>query len=159
MEHRWVNRFVWSLDRFHSIYSIGRKTSRRIYVVRGQIIYGQNSGRQVERMPSWRRSKSGPMKSSIWRTHENCEGSISLTRRIRNSKKPSRMLVRSWKHQLRLLCLAKIWRRIVGVVHPTKLKQDLRVFWKLLNLRDCVWENHCQNHHEDHIAGKGNNSL
>ena len=47
----------------------------------GQIIHGQKSGKQWERMPSCRRSKSGHMKSSIWRTHENCEGSISLTRR------------------------------------------------------------------------------
>ena len=31
----------------------------------------------------------------------------------------------------------------MGVVHPTKLKQDLRVFWKLVNLQDCVWESHC----------------
>ena len=23
---------------------------------------------------------------------------------------------------------------------PTKLKQDLRVFWKLMNPQDCVWE-------------------
>ena len=30
----------------------------------------------------------------------------------------------------------------MGVVDPTKLKQDLRVFWKLMNLRDCVLENH-----------------
>ena len=30
-------RLVRSLDRFHTIYSIGRKTSRRIYVVRGEI--------------------------------------------------------------------------------------------------------------------------
>ena len=22
--------------------------------------------------------------------------------------------------------------------------KDLRVFWKLMNLQDCVWENHCQ---------------
>ena len=26
------------------------------------------------------------------------------------------------------------------MVDPTKLKQDLRVFWKLMNLRHCVWE-------------------
>ena len=32
----------------------------------------------------------------------------------------------------------------MGVVDPTKLKQDLRVFWKLMNLKDCVWENHYQ---------------
>ena len=27
-----------------------------------------------------------------------------------------------------------------GSGHPTKLKQNLRVFWKLMNLQDCVWE-------------------
>ena len=31
-------------------------------------------------------------------------------------------------------------KKIVGVVHPTKLKQDLRVFWKLMNPEDCVWK-------------------
>ena len=36
------------------------------------------------------------------------EGSISSTPRIRNSKKPSRTRVRSWKHQLLLLCLVKL---------------------------------------------------
>ena len=34
VEYRWVKRFVWLLDRFHSLYSIWRETSRRIYVVR-----------------------------------------------------------------------------------------------------------------------------
>ena len=34
----------------------------------------------------------------------------------------------------------------------------LRVFWKLMNLQDCVGES-LPNHHEDHIAGKGDNSL
>ena len=42
----------------------------------------------------------------------------------------------------------------MGVVDLTKIKQNLRVFWKLVNLQDCVWENHCR-----HIAGKGDNSL
>ena len=28
------------------------------------------------KMPSWRRGKSGLMKNSIWKTHENCEGSF-----------------------------------------------------------------------------------
>ena len=54
------------------------------------------------------------------KTHENCEESISSTRRIRNSKKPLRMPVRSWKHQLLLLCRIKLLRRIVGLVDPTK---------------------------------------
>ena len=37
LEYRWVKRLVGSLDRFHSIYSIGRKTFWRIYVVRVEI--------------------------------------------------------------------------------------------------------------------------
>ena len=34
---RWIKRFVWLLDRFHSNYFIVRKTSKRIYVVREEI--------------------------------------------------------------------------------------------------------------------------
>ena len=30
--------------------------------------------------------------------------------------------------------------KIVGVVHPTKFKQNLRVFWKLMNPQECAWE-------------------
>ena len=56
------------------------------------------------------------------------------------------MLARNWKHQWLPLCLARLVRtiRIVGVVHPIKPKQNLRVFWKLVNLQGCVWENHCR---------------
>ena len=36
LECRWVKRFVWFMDRFHWVYSIGRETSRRIFVVRWQ---------------------------------------------------------------------------------------------------------------------------
>ena len=70
---------------------------------------------------------------------ENCVGSISSTPRIRNSRKPSRTRVRSWEHQSLLLCPVKL-RRIVGVVQPTKFKQNLRVFWTLMNPQECVWE-------------------
>ena len=39
-------------------------------------------------------------------------------------------------------------------------KQDLRVFWKLMNLRGLrMGKNSSPNHHENHIAGKGDNSL
>ena len=70
---------------------------------------------------------------------QNCVGSVSSTPRIRNSKKPSRTRVRSWKHQWLLLCPVK-FRKIVGVVHPTKFKLNLRVFWKLMNQQECLWE-------------------
>ena len=47
-------------------------------------------------------------KLPILKTHENCEGSISSTQRIMNSKKPSRTRVRSWKHQWLLVCRVKL---------------------------------------------------
>ena len=34
----------------------------------------------------------------------------------------------------------KIVQNCGTVVDPTKLKQNLRVFGKLMNLRECVWE-------------------
>ena len=42
-----------------------------------------------------------------------------------------------------------------GVVHPTNLKQNLRVFWKLMNPTRMRMGNSIPHHHEDHIAGKG----
>ena len=50
------------------------------------------------------------------------------------------MLARDWKQQWLPLCPVKL-RKIVGVVYPTKLTQNMRVFWKPVNLQDCVWEN------------------
>ena len=37
LEHWWFSRLVWSLDRFHTIYSTRRQSSWRIYVVRGEM--------------------------------------------------------------------------------------------------------------------------
>ena len=36
---------------------------------------------------------------------------------------------------------------------------NLRVSWKPVNPQECVWKNLYQKNHEDHNAGKGNNSL
>ena len=90
---------------------------------------------------------------------ENDEEFISLTLRTRSSKEPSRMLARNWKHQWLLLCPARLWRRIVGVVDPTKLKQNLRVFLKLVESTRLRMGVSLLIHHEDHVAGKGGNSL
>ena len=128
----------------------------------GQIIYGQNSGENWERMPSWRRGKSGQMKNLTSIMHENYEEFISLTLRTRNSRRPSRVLPRNWKHQWLPLCLAKQARTVkIGwlVVNPMRSSLNLRVSWKPVNLQDCVWKNLYRKYHQDHIAGKGDNSL
>ena len=82
--------------------------------------------------------------NSIWRTHENFEEFISLTLRTRHLWRPSRMLGRNWKHQwlqLRLARKARTIRIWWLVVNPMRPNQNLRAFWKPVNLQDCVWEN------------------
>ena len=90
--------------------------------------------------------------------HENCVGSISSTPRIRNSRKPSTTRVRSWKHQWLLRCPVQL-RKIVGVVYPTKFRQNLRCILEADESTRLRMEESLPNHHEDHIAGKGENSL
>ena len=121
----------------------GRRDWRENNLHPGQISYGQSSGNQRESMPSWRRSKSGLRRSSTLKTHENCEGSISSTPSLRNTKKPLWTRERSWKHQWLLHTPCKIQKN-VGVVHPAKLRQNFRVFWKLINPQECVWEIRCR---------------
>ena len=154
LEYRWVKRFVWFLDRFHSVYSIGRETSRRIHVVRvetdkngkrhpDQIIDGQNSGEECQRTPSWRRGKNGQLKSQSSIMQEDYEESISLTLRTWNSKKPLRMHERNWQHQCPPLCLARQARKartVRPVARPMISSQNLRVSWKPMNPDDCVWK-------------------
>ena len=56
------------------------------------------------------------------------------------------MLVRNWKHQWLLLCSNKIKTKlacILGASESTRLRKGESL----------------PNHHEDHIAGRGNNSL
>ena len=68
------------------------------------------------------------------------------------------MLARNWKHQWLPLCLAKLVRttRSVGMVHPIKSKLacilEAREFTRL-RMGESL-----PTHHEDHIAGKGDNS-
>ena len=95
-------------------------------------------------MPSWRRGKSGHMKSQHSIMPENYKEFISLTLRTRNSKKPSRMLARNWKRQWLPQCLARQARTVSmerPVVNPKRSNQNLRVFWKPVNPQDCVWKN------------------
>ena len=74
---------------------------------------------------------------------ENYED-FSLTPRTRNSRKTLRILARNWTHQSLPLCLARQARTVImgrPVVNPMRSNQNLHVFWKLVNPRECVWEN------------------
>ena len=73
---------------------------------------------------------------------ENYEEFISLTLRTRKSKKSSRMLAKNWKRQWLPLCLAK-QARTVKASESTTLRMGESL----------------SSYHEDHVAGKGENSL
>ena len=84
---------------------------------------------------------------------ENYDEFISLTLRTRNLKRPSRILVRSWKTSVApaVLCVTRGKSNeiksklacILGASESTRLRMGESL----------------PNHHEDHIAGKGDNSL
>ena len=94
--------------------------------------------------------KNAKLKEKQKRSHEKPQ--LDNARKLRgiyfidteDTKRPSRMLARNWRHQWLPLCLAR-WAKIVKigwlVVNPRRSKQDLRVLWKLVNLQDCVWKN------------------
>ena len=79
---------------------------------------------------------------------EDYDEFISLTLRTRNSKKPSRMLARNWKHQWLQPCLARHARKTSMGRPVARLmisSKNLRVSWKLVNPQECVWKNLYQN--------------
>ena len=87
---------------------------------------------------------AGQLKNQSSIKQEDYVGSISLTQRIRNSKKPLRMLARNWKRRWLLLCLARHARKAnMGrpVAKPMRSNQNLRVSWKPVNPQECVWKN------------------
>ena len=75
-----------------------------------------------------KQGKSGLMKSSIFENVTKIERDLlSSTQRIRSSKKPSRTRVRSWKDASVAPAMpCKIIKALMAVVHPTKLRQNLR---------------------------------
>ena len=93
---------------------------------------------------------------------EDYEESISLTLRTRNSKKPSRMLARNWKHQWGPLCLAR-QARTVSMGRPVarlmNSKSKLACILEASESTRLRMEESLPNHHEDNFAGKGDNSL
>ena len=128
----------------------------------GHIIHGQNSGSTWEEMLSWRRDINGPMKNRNSRMPEDYEEFISLTLRTRNSKKPPRMLARNWIRRWLLLCLARHARHVSMGVTRGKTNEIKSKFACVLEASEPTRlrvEDSLPHYHQDHIAGKGENSL
>ena len=84
LEHWWLSRLVWSLDRFHTIYSSRRKSSWRIYLIRGETyketayirarssmaraleVNGKECQAEAEAKVVWRKDSSWKRKKIAW---------------------------------------------------------------------------------------------
>ena len=115
--------FSDSCTSFNQFILLEEKTSRWIYVVRGETdktasdiqarsLMARTLDEIGEEMHSWKRGKSGHTKSQNSIMPENYEEFISLTLRTRSEKRPSRMLARNGKHQWLPLCLARQTRTV-----------------------------------------------
>ena len=102
------------------------------------------------------------MKSSISIMRENCEEFISLSLRTRNLRRPSRTLARSWKHQSLPPCPCKIGKNNKNCGNgekSNKVKSRLACILEASESKRLRVGESLPNHHEDHIAGKGNNLI
>ena len=93
---------------------------------------------------------------------EDYEEFISVTLRTRYLKKPFRMLARNWKHQWLPLCLARQARKSKHGETRGKtndFKSKLACIMEASESTRIRMEESLPNYHEDHIAGKGDNSL
>ena len=116
-----LNLFYWKKKPPEGYMWSGRRLTRKTAYIQARSFMARTLGRQWERMPSWRRSKSDRMKSSIWDNARKLRGiyfidpeDTEFKETIKNARKKLETSVSP------CYALQKLWRRIVGVVHPTK---------------------------------------
>ena len=105
---------------------------------------------------------NGPMKNQNSIMLENFEEFISIDREDKEFKETIKICsATNWKHQWLPLCLARHARKAKNgepaVARLMISSLNLRVSWKPVNPQECVWKN-LPKDHEDHIAGRGDNS-
>ena len=77
---------------------------------------------------------------SICRTHENCEGIYFIDPEGKEFKETIKNARKKLETSVAPAMPCKIVKKNCGSGGSNKIEQDLSVFWKLMNLQDCVWE-------------------
>ena len=90
-------------------------------------------------MRSSRKSKNGLKKSSIWKNARKLRGIYFIDPEDMEFKETIKNARKKLETSVAPAMSCKIMQNC-GSVYPTKLKQNLRVFWKLMNSQECVWE-------------------
>ena len=149
-----IKRFVWFLDRFHSIYFIGRKTLQTDMWSRGRLTRKQLTSRpdhlwpelwiklgrsaKLKEKQKWSNEKPKLNNARRWR------GIYFIDPEDKEFKETIRNARKNWKHQWLPPCLARHARKArMGrpVARLMISNQNLRVSWRPVNPRECVWKN------------------
>ena len=132
-------RLVWSLDRFHTIYSTGRKSSRRNYVVRGRSTRKQLTSRtdhlwlelctKLGRNAQLKEKEKWSNEKFQLENARKLRGLYFIDPEDKDFKETMKNVRKEcWKHQSLVLCFEKLWRKIVGVVDSNKIKNTIFVY-------------------------------
>ena len=166
LECRWRLRIVRLMDRIYAVRHIERKTSWRIYMVRGEanketsnIKAGSLIARNLEeyvRCCATKRNGRSRNQNSIMLG--DCEEFASKIQRTKIFKKPLKTRKESWKFRWKRQC------KISRVTHrkscgPAESRTRFACIVEANESTRSRFEEMLPREHEDHIAGRGINSL
>ena len=168
LEYRWIKRFVWFLDRFHSFCSTGRKISRRICVVRWEI--NEKTTYIQARSFMDRNLENNGKYAKLKEKHKwsNEELHLENARKLRGiyfidpEDKEFKETVKDARKKLETPIApampCKIMKKNCGSGASNKLKTRLACVPGAGESTRLHMGESPPNHHEDHIARKGSNS-
>ena len=127
-------------------------------LLRRNTLYGQNSGNQWESTPSWRRSKSGRMKKFHLENAQKLRGIYFIDPEDKEFKETVKNARKKLETSVAPAMPCKILKNC-GSGGSDKNKTKLACILEANESRRMRMGNSIPSNHEDHIAGKGENSL
>ena len=100
---------------------------------------------KMGKMPNWRRGKSGHMKNLDSNNARKLRGIYFIDpedKEFKEAIKNARKKLETLVAPVMLCKISKNNQNWVTRGKSNEIKSNLRVFWKPVNLQDCVWENH-----------------
>ena len=171
LKYRWIKRFVWFLDKFHSVYSLeekppdgyiwsGKRLTRKQPTSRPDHLWPE-LWRGLAGTQSWRRSTSGQLKNQSLIMQEDYKEFLSLTQRTKSSNKPLGMLEKL-ETPMDPAMPCKTCEKNKNGERRSKTSDFKSKFACILEASESTrlrMGESFPNHHEDHIAGNGDSLL
>ena len=131
--------------------------------IQARSIYGQNSGEECQRTPSWGRSINGQLKNPKLDNAWKLRGIYFIDPEDKEFKETIKNARKKLETPMAPAMPCKTSKNSPAWSEPWQIQWDqiknLRVFLEASESTRLRMEESLPNHHEDHIAGKGNKSL